>query len=62
MKSATEVASVNQVLQSMRSTGSTVRIELSNTAKSNTGRFPPIESALMDIISNKRLDGAKKTA
>ncbi|WP_050604194.1 hypothetical protein [Ruegeria sp. 6PALISEP08] len=45
---------------SMRSTSAAVRGELSNTENSSNNRFPPIENALTDIISNKRLDEANR--
>ncbi|WP_170764934.1 hypothetical protein [Ruegeria lacuscaerulensis] len=59
IKTATEVA-IDQVRAGIKSSGPAAHEELSNTTNPNTGRFPPIEHALMDIVNNKRLEGAKK--
>ncbi|WP_372575136.1 hypothetical protein [Ruegeria jejuensis] len=37
-----------------------LRNEVPNTTNSSSGRFPPIENSLSEIIKNKRLDEAKK--
>ncbi len=59
IKTATEIA-MNQVLAEIKSSGAAVKEELSKTTNSSSGRFPPIEIALMDIVNNKRLEEAKK--
>ncbi len=43
----------------MQSSGKIAEERLSPTTKSSSGRFPPIENALIQIIKNKRLSEAQ---
>ncbi len=51
----TEESSTTAVMQT---SGKIAEERLSTTTKSSSGRFPPIESALTQIVKNKRLSEA----
>lgn len=59
IKTATKTAA-NKSYAGVKSANPATHDERSNATCPSTGRFPPIETALMSIINNKRLEGAKK--
>ncbi len=59
IKTAIEVSS-NRASAAMHSYGTSLQRETPKTANASSGRFPPIENALLDIIKNTRLEEAKR--
>ncbi|MDP5219801.1 hypothetical protein Q5Y75_21475 [Ruegeria sp. 2205SS24-7] len=57
-KSAIEAPSLHAA--ELQPSKSALHSGLSKTTNSSSGRFPPIENSLSEIIKNKRLDEAKK--
>ncbi|WP_131726295.1 hypothetical protein [Ruegeria denitrificans] len=60
-KTATENA-LNNVIAGIKSTRPTLGKDVPKAKKSNDRRFPPVEKALLKIVSNKRLDATKRNA
>ena len=61
IKSATEYA-MDQVPVHMSPSRSAACEYLSKTTKTGSGRFPPVEIALMAIVNNEQLERAKRTS
>lgn len=59
IKSATEKA-LDPVPVRMKPSRSTAHKYLSNTTKSGSGRFPPVEIALTAIVNSEQFERAKK--
>lgn len=59
IKTAFEVAT-HVSPKAMQPSGAAMMGAHSGNTQSSSGRFPPIENALSEIINNKRLEEAKK--
>ncbi len=60
--SAGTYVAANHVFEGEKSNGSSVPNDLPSTLEDVCDRFPPIENALTDIVSDKRFAEAKKNS